>query len=65
MAELNDERGKKGAGILLSFVLEIKEKEGDMSGSGVTDGFDILDNGRAVGLSIMKAVMNLGRKTRA
>jgi len=36
-----------------------------MSGSCVTDGFDILDNGRAVGLSIIKAIMNLGQKRRA
>ena len=42
MAKLNEERGKYGAGILLSLVLEIKEKVGYMSGSCVTDGFDIL-----------------------
>jgi len=38
-------------GILLSFVFEIEEKEGYVSGSCVADGLDILDNRRAVGLS--------------
>ena len=50
MAELNDERGKKGAGVLLSLVLEIKEKEGYMGGSCIADGLNILDNGRTIGV---------------
>jgi hypothetical protein len=64
MAELDDERGKYGSGVLLSLVLEIEEKEGYMSRSCVADGLNILDNGRANGLSIMKAIISLGRKTR-
>jgi hypothetical protein len=31
-------------GILLSLVLEIEEKEGNMSGSCITNRFDILDD---------------------
>jgi hypothetical protein len=64
MAELNEERGKYGAGILLSLVLEIKEEVCYMSRSCIADGFDILDNRRAVGLSIRKAITSLGRKRR-
>jgi len=55
MAELNEERGKYGTGILLSLVLEIEEEVGYMSRSCVADGFNILDNRRAVGLSIIKS----------
>jgi len=64
MAELNEERGKYGADILLSLVLEVGEKVGYMSGSYVADGLDMLDDRRAVGLSIIKAIMSLGRKRR-
>ena len=62
MAELGEERGKQGAGILFSFVLEIKEKVGYMSRSCLADGLDILDNRRTVGLSTIKAITSLGRK---
>ena len=65
VAELNEERGNQGAGILLSLVLVIKEKVGYMSGLCIADRLDILDNRRAVGLSIMKAIISLRRKTRA
>jgi hypothetical protein len=50
-------------GILLSLVLEVEEKEGDMSGPCITDGFDILDDRRAVGLSIINIEMNSEWKT--
>jgi len=65
MTELNEERGKYVTGILLSFVLEIKEKVGYMGGSCMTDGFNILDDRRAVGWSILRVIINLGRKRRA
>jgi hypothetical protein len=48
---------------LLSLVLVIKEKVGYTSGSWVTDGFDIFDDGRAVWGSIMKAIMRLAEET--
>ncbi len=54
MTELNEERGKYSAGILLSLVLEIEEEVCYMGRSCIADGFDILDNRRAVGLSINK-----------
>ena len=50
-------------GILLSLVLEVEEKVGDMSGSYVADELDILDNRRADGLSIIMVIMSLGRET--
>jgi hypothetical protein len=52
-------------GILLSLVLEVEEKEGDMSGSCITDGFDIVDDRRAVRWSIIGVIMDSGWKRRA
>ena len=44
-------------GVLLSLVFEIEEKESYVGGSCIADGFDILDNRRAFGMSISKAIM--------
>jgi hypothetical protein len=50
-------------GILLSLVLEVEEKEGYMSRARIPYGFDILDDRRAVGWSLISVRMNSGWKT--
>ena len=45
MAKLDDERGKEGARILLSFVLKVEKEVSNMNQSCLCGAFDVLDDG--------------------